>query len=340
MILDKRALLTAAALAGVAPRGLAQPAAVFGPLKGQLCNPRATPQTRSLYRYLNDVWGQRTLTGQQESTWRGGPRYELDYILEVTGRQPAILGLDYIDPSDRDGVNARAIRWVKQAGGIVTLCWHWGNPMIGPGYENAKIAFDAVAALKAGTPENAAMMRDLAQIAGYLGQLQQAGVPVIWRPFHEFTGDWFWWGKLGPEVFKALWLTMHDYFTRERGLNNLIWLLGYTAKPDAAWYPGRAYVDVIGADTYVKDHSSQKPLYDAVVAISGEVLPIALHECGPIPDPDQVKADGAAWLYFLVWHTDFIHDGLTNPKDFLKRVYNCAQYVTLDQVPRLEGYGR
>jgi mannan endo-1,4-beta-mannosidase len=336
MFPDRRRLVAAAGAAVLSGAGQGASAAWSAPrVKPRLSNPKATPQARALYRYLNAVWGHNTLTGQQESTWRGGPRHELDYILAATGKQPAILGLDYIDPHDRDAVNARATHWRKALGGIVTLCWHWGNPMIGPGYENSKIAFDAVAALKTGTPERAAMMRDLSEIAGYLGQLQDAGVPVIWRPFHEFTGDWFWWGKLGPEVFKALWLTMHDYFTRERGLNNLIWLLGYTAKPDPAWYPGRAHVDLIGADTYVKDHGSQKPLYDAVAAITGDAMPIALHECGPIPDPDLVIADRADWLYFLTWHSNFIDDGVTNPPDFLKRVYNCERYLTLDRLPHL-----
>jgi mannan endo-1,4-beta-mannosidase len=279
-----------AGLTALAATASARPGLAAAPVQGQLSNPKATREARALYRYFWEVWGHKTLTGQQESGWRDSGRYELDYILQVTGKQPAILGLDYIDPPGRDGVNHRAIDWYKGQGGIVTLCWHWGNPMIGPGYENSKIAFDVAAALRDGTPENRAMMRDMKQIAGYLGGLQRAGVPVLWRPFHEFTGDWFWWGKAGPEGFKALWVKMHDYFTLEHGLNNLVWMLGYSSKPDAAWYPGRAYADVIGGDTYVKDHDPQKPLYDAVQAISGDAMPIALHECGPIPDPAAVKA--------------------------------------------------
>ena len=340
MAVNKRDLL--AGLAGGAVSAVAAPlwaqTAPGDPAKGQLSNPKASAEARALYRYLCDISGQKTLTGQQESMWHAGPRYELDYIQQVTGKQPAILGLDYIDPDRRDGVNARAAKWCKTERGIVTLCWHWGNPMIGPGYENSKIHFDAVAGLTEGTPEHAALMRDMAAVADYLEGLREAGVPVLWRPFHEFTGQWFWWGQCGPQVFKQLWLKMYDYFTRERGLNNLVWILGYTAQPDAAYYPGRAYVDIIGGDTYVKDHDPQKPLYDAVRAISDQ-MPIALHECGPIPDPDQVKASGAGWLYFMVWHSEFIHDGVTNPPDLIKAAYDNSYYVTKDQLPKLATYG-
>ena len=234
MILSKRDLLAAGAAAalglGAVWPGVA-PAATPG--KGELSNPGASARARALYRYLNDVWGHRTLTGQQESIWHGGPRYELDYIQQVSGKQPVVLGLDYIDPADRAGVNRRARAWYE-GGGIATLCWHWGNPLVGPGYVNSKIHFDAVAALKPGTPENAAMMRDMDEIAGFLRELRDQDVPVLWRPFHEFTGDWFWWGQCGPEVFKALWTLMYERYTQKFKLDNLIWVLGYTKDPDMA----------------------------------------------------------------------------------------------------------
>jgi mannan endo-1,4-beta-mannosidase len=342
MPIDKRSLVTglAATLAATAAsrKALAQVAPIAPeqplPAKGQLSDPGASAEAQALYRYLCEIWGQKTLTGQQESTWHGGPRYELDYIQRVSGKQPAILGLDYIDPADRGAVNRRAIHWWR-SGGIVTLCWHWGNPLVGPGYENSKIAFDVAAALTDGTAENRAMMRDLDQIAGYLAALQRARVPVIWRPFHEFTGTWFWWGQCGPDLFQRLWIKMHDHFTRERGLHNLIWILGYSGEPSAAYYPGRVYTDLIGADIYVKDHGAQKPLYDAVRAISGDAMPIALHECGPIPDPALVRETGADWLYFMVWHSDFIHDGVTNPPSVIKAAYDDPRYVTKDELPRL-----
>ncbi len=329
----------ASALGALAATSLA-PAAHATPVpgKGRLSHPKASAQARSLYRYLNDIWGHRTLTGQQESIWHGGPRYELDYIRQVSGKQPAVLGLDYIDPADRAGVNRRAQAWYD-GGGIATICWHWGNPLVGPGYANSKIHFDAAAALKPGTPENAALLRDMDEIAGFLGELRDRQVPVLWRPFHEFTGDWFWWGQCGPETFKALWTLMYDRYTQRFGLDNLIWVLGYTKDPDPAWFPGRERIDIIGADNYVQDRGPMDDMYARVRAITGDEVPIALHECGPIPDPEQVTRTRANWLYFLVWHSEFIHDGKTNPADWIRTVYDAPRYVTLDQVPDLRRYG-
>lgn len=326
-------------LAGLAASGLVPAAALAdGARRGTLSNPQASARARSLYRYLNDVWGKHTLTGQQESMWGRGTRYELDYIEELTGKQPAVLGLDYIDPPRRSGVNDRAAAWYND-GGIATICWHWGNPMAGPGYESSKTYFNALAALKDGTPENKALMSDMDDIAYYLGRLRDQDVPVLWRPFHEFTGDWFWWGKLGPKVFKALWVKMYNYFTHEKGLNNLIWVLGYTKDASREWFPGLDYVDIIGADDYVKDHGPLKDMYERVHAITGDTLPITLHECGPIPDPAQLQASGANWLWFLVWHTDFIHDGKSNPADWIKTVYASDWYLKRDQLPDLKTYG-
>jgi hypothetical protein len=291
-------------------------------------NPRALAEARALYGFLWSLYGRKTLTGQQElGVARAGPRVELDYIARVTGRQPAILGLDYMDPRDNAAVNERASAW-HRTGGIVTLCWHWGAPDIGTGYENSKKDFDLVAALRPGTPQNLALHRDMAAIGDILAVLRDRRVPVLWRPLHEFSGDWFWWGKHGPQAFKALWNLMHDEFTVRRGLDNLIWVLGWAGQNvDPAWYPGRDRVDVAGADLYVDDHGALAPMFAAVKAIVGDSVPICLHENGPIPDPALLgpKAD---WLWFMTWHTRWLMDPKQNDPALLKAYYASERYVT------------
>ncbi|WP_227698625.1 glycosyl hydrolase [Sphingomonas hengshuiensis] len=299
-----------------------------------LSNPAASPGARALYRYIAGLRGRQTLTGQMESTWDGGPRSELDYIRKCSGKLPALLGLDYIDPADNDHVNDRASRWYLEEGGIATLCWHWGAPDIGPGYENAKKPFDAVAALVPGTPQHRVMLRDMDAIADKLAVLQRRGVPILWRPFHEFTGTWFWWGQHGPAVFRQLWQCMYRHFTVTRGLDNLIWVLGYSHEPDKAYDPGRAFYDIAGADAYVDDHGPLKSLYDRVVAITGPDIPIALHENGPIPDPEQMRASGADWCYFMTWHTKYIKDPAINPPALIRAAYRSPRYATLSDVRR------
>ncbi len=299
-----------------------------------LSNPQASARAKKLYAYLWDMYGHKTLTGQQISAWQG-PRAELDYLQRTTGKLPAILGLDYIDPKKWTFVNDRATKWYLEEGGIVTICWHWGAPDIGTGYENSKKDFDLPAALTAGTPQYEALNRDLAGVADQLTILRDRDIPVLWRPLHEFTGSWFWWGKHGPEPLKALWAHMYDYFTNTRGLNNLIWVAGFSGEPSAAWYPGAAYVDIAGPDTYVKDHGNLANLFAAVKAIVGETKPICLHECGPVPDP-ALLGKTAEWLYFMPWTHDWIADEKLNPPEFLKVAYNSKRFITRDEVPDLK----
>jgi mannan endo-1,4-beta-mannosidase len=298
-----------------------------------LSNPNASPAARKLYAYLWSQYGRKTLTGQQEQgSAPPNPNAELDYLQRVTGKLPAILGLDYIDPRDNDAVNARATAWAR-SGGIVTLCWHWGAPDIGTGYENSKKDFDVAAALKPGTPQNVAMMRDMTEVARLLTVLRDRAVPVLWRPFHEFSGDWFWWGKHGPDAFKALWALMYDQFTRVHRLDNLIWVLGWAGQNvDPAWYPGRGTVDVAGADIYANDHGNLAAMFAQVKAIVGDTLPICLHENGPVPDPTLLGAS-ADWLWFMTWHTRWLTGADQNTPEQLRRDYTAKRYVTKDELP-------
>ncbi len=322
-------------LGGLAALGLtaALPAGATTPAR-TLSNPKASREARAVYRYLWSMYGKRTLAGQQESSWTPrGPRAELDFLMKTTGKLPAILGLDYIDPKDNANVNARAIRWWRDEGGLPSICWHWGAPDKGPGYENSKQPFDVKAALTAGTPQHAAMMRDMAQIGDLLTELRDARVPVLWRPFHEFTGTWFWWGQWGAEGFKALWRTMYRYFVDDRKLTNLIWVLGYADVPDAAYYPGRDMVDIAGADSYVDHHGNLSAMFAGVKAIVGDSVPICLHENGPIPDPAGLGPP-ADWLWFLTWHTRWLEDGVQNTAATLNAAYNSERYVTKDELPK------
>lgn len=296
-----------------------------------LATPAADAGARALYAWLWSQYGKRTLTSQQENP--GLPRDELAYIARVTGRQPALLGLDYIDPADWGGVRERALAWHRR-GGIVTLCWHWGAPTIGTGYENSKMDFDVVAALRAGTVENRAMLEQMDAVAGELRWLRDRGVPVLWRPFHEFSGDWFWWGKHGPDAFRQLWSTMFTRFGDRHRLTNLIWVLGWAGQNvDARYYPGRSMVDVAGADIYASDRGNLAPMFAAVKRIVGETVPICLHENGPIPDPALLGPD-ADWLWFMTWHTRWLTEAVQNRPDTLRAAYRAERYLTLDEIAR------
>lgn len=292
----------------------------------RLSNSKASKEARALYAYLNDMYGKKILSGQMSSSWGIN---EIKYIKDVTGKSPAINGFDFINSRDNQEEVKSAIDWWK-SGGIPTIMWHMGTPGQGEGYESSKKSVDIDKCFEKGTTEYRVFWAELKEKADLLEQLQKANVPVLWRPFHELNGDWFWWSKQGPEKFKRLWITMYNYYTKTRKLNNLIWVLGYTGKPDAAWYPGDAYVDVAGADEYGVGDSSQAGMYKEVKKIVGDRIPIAYHECGIPPDPNKCLAEGAMWSWWMEWHTDFL---TKVDKEYLKRVYTNDLVITKDEVP-------
>lgn len=324
MILNRRELVAG----GVAALGFVGHARAAARPRA-MSNRSASAEAKGLYRYLWSIYGRKTLTGQQESP--GRERDELPYIKRETGKLPAILGLDYIHPEDNIDVNERAAEW-HRSGGIASICWHWGAPDIGTGYENSKKDFDVVRALSPGTPQNRAMMAQMREIGTLLVKLRDRQVPVLWRPFHEFSGDWFWWGKHGPDAFKALWRLMYDTYTQSMGLDNLIWVLGWAGQNvDAAYYPGRAYVDIAGADIYVEDHGALASMFGQVKRIVGDTVPICLHENGPIPDPAGLGPT-ADWLWFLTWHTRWLKGADQNTVEQLRSYYASERYLTKDEL--------
>jgi len=303
------------------------------PINRPLSNPDASKEAQNVYRYMCGIYGKAILAAQQESTWvNNNPDDEMEYISKTTGgKLPAIRGLDYMA---YNGVTERAIAW-WQKGGIPTICWHWGAPTKGTGYEASKLTISLDEALTPGTALNKAMMADLDRTAKELVKLRDAHVPVLWRPFHENNGGWFWWGKGGAENFKKLWKLEYNYYTQTYKLNNLIWVFGYCGKPDATWYPGDAYVDIAGADTYGK--GTQHAMYETVLGIVGTNIPICYHECGTIPDPDALVADSTPWSYFMTWHTSYIKQ--QNTPESLKKIYNHPYVITLDKLPNLKDTG-
>lgn len=298
--------------------------------KNHLSNSNASYEAKKLFEYICGIYGNNILSGQQESDWKAPANDELDYIREITGKLPAIRGLDYIN-EDYEGVNKRSIEWWEK-GGIVSICWHWGSPPNGIGYESSKGTINLEEALTEGTDLYNGMIAKMDDVAKQLKKLQDARVPILWRPFHEFDGAWFWWGKGGSEQFIKLWRLMYDRYTKYHGLNHLIWVLGYSGKIKNGWYPGNDYVDIAGADTY--NSGPQTELYQKVIDIVGKKMPVAFHECGPIPNPDEMIENGAKWVWFLTWHT--IHIKEQNTPSYLKDIYNHEYVITLDKVPNMK----
>lgn len=303
---------------------------------GELSNENAIDNAQRLYDYLQDVYGTVCLTGQMESTWMGSPDYELDYIEEVSGKLPAIRGLDFMH-NDFQGVTNRAIEWWEK-GGIPTICWHTGAGF-NSGYNESKD--DNINWEEAFTPGSEtynALLAGMDRAVPYLQQLEDKEVPVLWRPFHELDGGWFWWSKGGSDNFVKLWQLMYSRYTDYWGLDNLIWVYGYSGNGGnmAAWYPGDDYVDLLGADSYTPGANAN--LYEECQTIAPEGMPLVFHECGSIPTEAQMKTRDTAWLFFMTWHTDYITDKKYNAKGSINTIYNSDYFITLDELPDFTKY--
>ncbi|MBE5877729.1 MAG: hypothetical protein E7290_12685 [Lachnospiraceae bacterium] len=299
---------------------------------GALSNENATDSAKKVYQYLQDTYGKACITGQMESTWMGSPNYEMVYIEENTGKFPAIRGLDFMH-NDFGGVVSRAKDWWKQ-GGIVTICWHTGADFAS-GYDESKaddINWDE--AFIPGSDTYNALLEGMDRAVPYLQNLEDAGVPVLWRPFHELDGGWFWWSKGGSENFVKLWQLMYSRYTDYWGLDNLIWVYGYSQNGGdmAAWYPGDDYVDLLGADSYTDGPNEN--LFAECESVRPEGMPIVFHECGKIPTEEEMVSTGAKWLFFMVWHTEWLTDSANgNTIELLQEVYNSDYFITLDELP-------
>ena len=337
---------------------LAIPDEVYG-VTSELINPNATDNARKLYAYLKECYGQVTLSGQVCDQGLNGP--EMQAIYAVTGKYPAILGLDMMDytPSRRAlGASSpiaveRAIEF-HEAGGIVSFCWHWaapkqyikagvdanGNPRWWGAFYTDNVTYDLAAVLDGSDPDGKdALDKDIAGIAEQLLRLQEAGVPVLWRPLHEASGGWFWWGAAGAEPCKQLWIYLYDQLTNVYGCNNLIWVWNGQA---ADWYPGDEYVDIIGEDIYAAAHSygAQNSKFIEVLDYTAANKIIALTENGVVFDIDQVLSANARWAWFNTWSGDFVQrDGAYSEAyteaDVLRKTYNSEYVVTLDELPAL-----
>ncbi len=338
-------------------------------------DPELIPEARAVLEYLAGVFGQRTVLGISGTDNAG-------WVRETTGHQPAILALDLCGwnsptwgPTYTPVVEravAEALEWWAR-GGIVSMQFHWKHPQKpdGSAWVGARGGrpgsgrYDMASVTVTGTPAHEAFLRDLARHADYLERLAAARVPVLWRPFHEIDGGWFWWTDPDtPEHTAAAWRLMFEYLVRERKLHNLIWVWsaglragGYadrlrrekrtgSREEEIAfrrrYWPGDAYVDIAGIDVYpiearhIYAHETtgygppREDTYPTAWALVTNLAPrklIALCECHGLLDPERLERDGPRWLYVLPWFTD--------PPEWTRRAIHHPFFVTLDRLPVL-----
>lgn len=271
-----------------------------------------------------------------------------DRLAEMSGKRPAMLGLELMNaiayPPYASYLEDRALTHTV-AGGLVTMAWHQRNPVEvcqrGEYYECTKKAMSAEtlrAVLTPGSKENALWRADVHAMAKSLHRLRDAGVVVLFRPYHEMNGGWFWWGK--QEALPELWDALYDELVGREKLDNLIWVWSADRDaPDAArYFPKRHKPDVVGTDMYENDPNTAK--FNAAKANMGKLssAPFAITEVGLAPGQKVLDETNPVWV--LLWG-DMLNIGWTwngdcpwcNKPEQVNAFIKHPRVLTLDEMP-------
>jgi mannan endo-1,4-beta-mannosidase len=273
-------------------------------------NPSASPEAAELLDYLSELSGKGMISGQHD--YLESPDDLNNKLKEKTGQYAVLHGYELgaitnqskaTIARQRQGVVDSAIRW-NEGGGIVAMTFHEALPGTSPEWSNVHMTlsqekFDAY--VTPGTAQYKNLIDDIDEIAVYLKELQEAGVPVLWRPYHEMNGNWFWWGE--KDNFTKLWEIMYTRLTDTHKLNNLLWVWNPNAPNEWSdsydpYFPGAGKVDILAADIYNDDF--QQAYYDKLLMLAGG-KPIAIGESGELPDPVTLSQTQSKWVYTMTW---------------------------------------
>jgi mannan endo-1,4-beta-mannosidase len=287
--------------------------------------PNASPEAKALLKFFYSLSGTYTLTGQHNypNVKDRNSQFAATYI----GKTPVVWSTDmgFARDGDTDSYLARPdiveeAKRQHRLGSIITLCWHAVPPTADepvvfrqpPGATSPdKLAsvqgqlldqqFKDV--LTPGTELYKHWCAQVDSIAFYLKKLRDAHVPILWRPYHEMNGDWFWWGGRRGEYSTArLYRQLFDRLVKYHKLTNLIWVwsMDRPNKPEmefSNYFPGKEYLDILALDVYGSDFNQTN--YDNLVALSNG-KPLVLGEVGN-PPVLEILAKQPKWSYYVVW---------------------------------------
>lgn len=237
---------------------------------------QATKETIALYHNLKRLLQKGIMFGHQDDLAYGvGWKYVpgKSDVKEVTGDYPAVYGwelgrLELDHPVNIDSVPfdkmQQYITDIYNRGGVITLSWHLNNPLTG------KTAWDpasgSVASVLPGGEKNDLYKSWLDKVAAFILSLKGRNgeqIPVIFRPFHELNGNWFWWGKdyCTPEEYKKLYQSTVSYLRDTKNIHSLLYAYN-TDRFDSKGeylekYPGDEWTDVVGFDIYQRKNGRE-----------------------------------------------------------------------------------
>jgi len=267
---------------------------------------QANAITHQLLTYLYNTSGKNIISGTMDQDWSRYPSLG-------GGKSPGLLGMQFYTTTLPSLVSPLDIigHWNTTSRVLFHLMFHTCPPMqqfakwncTWQDINQARPASLINNILSTGSFENTMWLSYIDTIiAPTLQKLQSSGIPVLWRPFHEMNGCWFWWG-CQPRIGE-LWQQMFHRLTDDHKLHNLLWIWA----PDAAsdnpfgnYWPGDSYVDIVGCDIYAEQTPFSLQHYQQTLDVA-KGRPIALAEVGDVPAASLLSSQQPDWLWFMIWN--------------------------------------
>lgn len=296
-------------------------------------NKNISQEARQLLDFLYSIEGKYILSGQHN--YPNEMNRSSDTIKAYTGKLPAVWGSSFRGGSDLNPVLTRESIKKYEDGYIITLMYHQPRPYADSlgSFRNDISDQEWDQLLTPGTEINQTWVNDIDEIAAELKVLQDHDVPIIWRPYHEMNGGWFWWGQQpGEEGYNRLWRMIYDRFTNHHQLNNLIWVWNANAPLQRKvpmdyhlFYPGNDVVDILAVDIYGGNYLQE--YHDKLVELADGKI-IAMGEIGNAPDP-EILDQQPQWTWFMMWSR---FPWTKNTPAEIKDLYQHPRVVSKDEM--------
>lgn len=321
----------------------------------------ATAAAKEMYGFLYDHFTTHTISGimvGDMSTYTGNVLQHADVkaVHDVSGQYPALVGFDFMNSTGKgeaeswnknySRASVELAKDIYRRGGIPAFTWHWRDPSrTTDAFYSRQAAVKISSALNPDGSWNKSsslykyIIKDIHTIATLLIELQNENMACIFRPLHEASGKWFWWGNDGPENFRRLYRLIYDEMVGVMGVHNVIWV--WNADPaDKDWNPGADCYDVVSADIYNEafDYSSNYSVFDKLKSLTGGRKIVALSENGPIPDMRQEIDDGAVWSWWMPWYQTW--NGKFVDKTSAEEWKACMSHPNVITLDDMKGWSR
>ena len=335
-------------------------------------NANATEGAQKLYNFLATNYGVKTVSGMMTGDVSSSTLKELPDVTEFykkTGKYPALVGFDFLFATGVKASDAWYQSYTQMAleaakdlwnqGGIPAFTWHWKDPSdqidafyTKSGNANEYTEFDFTQGFtdpsctvnctwNTSSETYQQLVNDIDEIADMFLGLQEAGVAAIFRPLHEASGKWFWWGSKGGAAFQALYNLVYDEMVSVKGVNNLVWVWNPEYSNDIGWNPGASKYDVISLDIYEAwDYSTKyTKAYSELLTNFGSDKILAVSENGSIPDLSVMKSNNIAWSWWMPWYQTWDGMFLDQTVDAVwKANLESACTISLENMPGWNSY--